>query len=357
MAEADYYKILDVPPDASIDAIKKAYRTLALKHHPDRNPDDAGAADKFKEASEAYAVLSDPSKRSAYDRYGHAGVGADGGGFRFDNMEDIFSQFSDIFGGNSGGFFENLFGFGGGGAGGQRRGQSLRARVAVDLIEILQGTERTLSLQRGEECEGCSGSGAEKGTAPRSCPTCQGRGQVHQQQGFFAVRTACPACHGQGNVVDKPCGDCQGQGVQRKKREIRVSIPAGIEDGAQIRLSGEGEAGLQGGPAGDLFVEIRIRENEHIHREGQDLYMEVPISYPQAVLGDKITVQTLEGEARLSIPSGTAAGKTFRLRGQGLPRLHGGGRGNLFVRVWIRVPEKLKRDEKKWIQKLRDLEK
>ncbi|MDA1260046.1 MAG: molecular chaperone DnaJ [Planctomycetota bacterium] len=356
MAQRDYYEVLGVARDASEADIKSAYRKLALKFHPDRNK-DAGASDKFKEATEAYSVLSDESKRAQYDRFGHAGVGAGpgGGGVQFD-INDILSQFSDVFGGGGGSIFETLFGFGRGGSGQGTRGRSLRAAVEIGLEEVLEGTERTLTLRRAETCASCSGSGAAPGAKVESCPTCRGRGAVAQQQGFFAVRTACPRCSGRGQTVSKACEGCGGEGRASKQSELRVRIPAGIESGAQIRLSGEGEAGAQSGPPGDLFVEVRVREREGFHRDGRELYVEVPISWPQAVLGDRIHVPTLDGEARMSVPAGTATGKLFRIRGQGLPPLHGGSRGDLMVRVFVNVPEKLNREQKSLVKRLFEIE-
>ena len=356
VAQRDYYEVLGVARDASEADIKSAYRKLALKFHPDRNK-DAGASDKFKEATEAYSVLSDESKRAQYDRFGHAGVGAGpgGGGVQFD-INDILSQFSDVFGGGGGSIFETLFGFGRGGSGQGTRGRSLRAAVEIGLEEVLEGTERTLTLRRAETCASCSGSGAAPGAKVESCPTCRGRGAVAQQQGFFAVRTACPRCSGRGQTVSKACEGCGGEGRASKQSELRVRIPAGIESGAQIRLSGEGEAGAQSGPPGDLFVEVRVREREGFHRDGRELYVEVPISWPQAVLGDRIHVPTLDGEARMSVPAGTATGKLFRIRGQGLPPLHGGSRGDLMVRVFVNVPEKLNREQKSLVKRLFEIE-
>ncbi|MBL7008697.1 MAG: molecular chaperone DnaJ, partial [Planctomycetes bacterium] len=308
----------------------------------------------------AYAVLSDGDKRARYDRLGHAGLGGPGGGggVHFDNIEDIFAQFGDIFGGRGGGLFENLFGFGGGGRQGsqQRRGRSLRAAVDIDLEEVIEGAERTLAIQREETCGSCAGSGAAAGSKPQTCPGCRGRGQVHQQQGFFAVRTVCPRCQGEGEIVTSPCEACSGQGLAPQRREILVQIPAGIEDSAQIRLSGQGESARRGGDPGDLFVEVRIRPQEGFHRDGRDIYVEVPVSYSQAVLGDKIDVDTLDGSIRLSVPAGTPTGKVFRVRSKGLPRLHGGRRGDLFVRVFIDVPSKLSREQKSLIKKLRELD-
>lgn len=361
LSQRDYYEVLGVERDASDADIKSAYRKLALKYHPDRNKEE-GASDKFKEATEAYGVLSDGEKRQRYDRFGHAGVaGGPGGGGPAVDFGDIFSQFGDIFGGRGGGggsIFESLFGMGGGGRGRHQGqpGRSLRASVEITMGEVLQGTERVLALRRNETCDSCTGSGAAPGGKKETCPGCQGQGAVHQQQGFFAVRTACPRCQGEGTLISKPCGTCRGAGLETKEREIEIKIPAGIEDGAQIRLGGQGESGRGGAPDGDLFVEVHVREQEGFHRDGRDLYTEVGLTWPQAVLGDKIIVETLDGEARMSIPSGTPTGKLFRIGGQGLPRLHGGARGDLMVRVYVEVPTKLTREQKSLVKKLRDLE-
>lgn len=362
MSQRDYYEVLGVGRDASDADIKSAYRKLALKFHPDRNKDE-GASDKFKEATEAYGILSDGDKRARYDRFGHAGVGGGPGGSGGPAVDfgDIFSQFGDIFGGRGGGgggsIFESLFGMGGGRGRSQGKpGRSLRASVEITMQEVLGGAERTLTLRRNETCESCEGSGAAPGGVKETCTGCGGQGAVHQQQGFFAVRTACPRCQGEGSVISKPCGTCRGQGLSQKEREIEVRIPEGIEDGAQIRLSGQGESGRGGAPDGDLFVEVHVTEQEGFHRDGRDLYTEVGLTWPQAVLGDKIIVETLDGEARMSVPAGTPTGKLFRIASQGLPRLHGGARGDLLVRVYVEVPTKLTREQKSLVKKLRELE-
>lgn len=355
-AQRDLYEVLGVPKTADEGAIKSAYRKKALEHHPDRNKGDDAAAEKFKEAAEAYAVLSDPAKRQRYDQFGHAGVQGGQGGVHFENLEDIFSQFGDIFGGHGGGLFENLFGFGRGQRS-QSRGRSLRIAVPVNLDEVLHGTERTVSLRRNENCDSCGGDGAAKGTSRTPCPYCQGRGEVQKQQGFFAVRATCPQCRGQGSVVQKPCESCHGEGLVQKEREISLEIPAGIEDGAQIRRRGDGEPEQGGGPAGDLYCEVHCQPHERFHRDGRDLYCELPFSYTQLALGDKVPVATLDGEVRMTIPGGTPTGKLFRLRGKGLPRLHGGSRGDLLVRVVVEVPENLDRKEKAHLKKLAEIEK
>lgn len=360
MSQRDYYEILGVSRDSGDAEIKSAYRKLALKFHPDRNKEE-GAAERFKECAEAYAVLSDEEKRRRYDQFGHAGVqGASGhpGGPGGMNMEDIFSQFGDIFGGRGGGLFENLFGgFSGASTGGAARGRSLRARVTIDLEDVLEGTERTLVVRRHVDCGLCHGSGAKVGSEPSTCPTCQGRGRVHQQRGFLAVASTCPGCQGRGEVITDPCGSCQGSGQEDKRSEIAVQIPAGIDEGAQIRVTGMGDAGAGGGPAGDLFVAVEIREKEGFHRDGRDLYVELPVSFPQAALGDRILVPTLEGDVRMTVPAGTPTGKLFRVRNHGLPKLHGGRRGDLLVRVYVDVPKKLTREEKNLIKELQRVQK
>ncbi len=364
MSQRDYYEILGVEKSSSDAEIKSAYRKLAMKYHPDRNKDE-GAAEKFKEATEAYSVLSDGDKRARYDRFGHAGVAGGPGGAGGVNVDfgSIFEQFGDIFGGRGGGggggsIFESLFGFGGGGRGRSQGtpGRSLRASVDIDMHDVLHGAERTISLRRPESCDSCHGSGSAPGGKRETCTTCQGQGAVHQQQGFFAVQTACPRCQGEGTLISKPCGTCRGSGHEVKEREISVKIPAGIDDGAQIRLSGQGEAGRQGGPDGDLFVEVRVADEPRFHRDGSDLYTEIPVNWSQSVLGDKLVVETLEGEARMTMPAGTASGKLFRIRGQGLPRLHGGSRGDLLVRVFVEVPTKLTREEKSLVKKMLELD-
>ncbi len=360
MSQRDYYEVLGVSRDAGGAEIKSAYRKLAMKYHPDRNKEE-GAADSFKEATDAYGILSDSEKRQRYDQFGHAGVQSGPGGGAGYNPQDIFSQFGDIFGGGRGGgagsIFEQLFGGGGGGnPNGPRQGRSLRAAVAISLQEVLSGAERTLKLTREVSCKSCNGSGGAPGSKVQTCSTCGGHGQVQQQQGFFAVRTACPACQGEGQRITKPCGSCRGQGREKAKNEITVKIPAGIEDGQQIRVSGQGEAGYKGGPAGDLFVEVQVRPQDGFQRDGRDLYIEVPVSWPAATLGDKIVVPTLEGETRLSIPAGSPTGKLFPLKGHGLPSIRGRGRGDLLVRIWIEVPTKLGREEKSIVKKLHEID-
>lgn len=344
--QRDYYEILGVSRDASGDAIKSAYRKIALKYHPDRNKGDDSAEAKFKEAAEAYAVLSDDEKRQRYDQFGHAGVqgaagrGGGAGGF---SMEDIFSHFGDIFGGGggAGGFsFENLFG-GGGGRGGARRGASLRADLTVTLEEVAEGVEKEIELSRLDTCETCEGSGAKPGTKSVNCATCGGYGQVQQSQGFFSIQRTCPTCRGAGKTIANPCASCRGEGRVPKRERKKIYIPPGIDEGHVERLSGQGEAGEAGGPAGDLVLVIHVEEHEFFQRHGADLICEVPIRFGQAALGGSIQVPTLGSSVEMKIPPGTQPGQVLRLRGQGLPHPGGRGKGNLLVRVTISVPKKI----------------
>ena len=347
MSQRDYYKVLGVPRNAGDADIKSAYRKLALKYHPDRNEEE-GAADKFKEASEAYSVLSDKEKRQRYDQLGHDRFIGGGGGGGF-NVNDIFS--------GGGGFdLNDIFSaFTGGRQQAQRNntGRSMRANVDISLAEVLNGATRTLAMRRKENCSSCDGSGAAPGSSVETCDGCHGRGVVQQRQGFFVTQAECPRCDGNGQTISKPCGTCRGTGLEAKRTEIEVNIPAGIEDGAQIRHTGEGEAGRNGGPAGDLYVEVNVRQQDGFIRQGRDLYTELEITWPQAVLGDKVIVPTLEGEAKMTVPEGTATGKVFRISGQGLPKLHESKkRGDLHVRIKVDVPKKLGREEKNLIKDL-----
>ena len=351
MSQRDYYKVLGVPRNAGDADIKSAYRKLALKYHPDRN-EEQGAADKFKEASEAYSVLSNKEKRQRYDQLGHDRFVGGGGGNHNVDFNDLSSQFGDIFGGG-GSIFETIFGGGGQRAQRNNTGRSMRASVDISLAEVLNGANRTLSMRRKENCSSCDGSGAAPGGTVETCDGCHGRGVVQQRQGFFVTQAECPRCDGNGQTISKPCGTCHGTGLESKRTEIEVTIPVGIEDGAQIRHTGEGEAGRNGGPAGDLYVEVNVRQQDGFIRQGRDLYTELEITWPQAVLGDKVIVPTLEGEAKMTVPEGTATGKVFRISGQGLPRLHERKkRGDLHVRIKVDVPKKLSREEKVLIKDL-----
>ena len=351
MTKRDYYNILDVARSATEAEIKSAYRKLALKYHPDRNPGDTAAEDKFKAAAEAYAILADPQKRSRYDQFGHAGVTGAAGRPDFDPT--IFADFGDIFGG-----FGDLFGFGdtfGGGRrrGGPARGADLRYDLSIPFDEAATGTETTLQIPRIEVCERCGGSRSEPGEQPQTCPQCAGRGQVRYQQGFLTVARTCGQCRGQGKVIKNPCTACHGQGGIEQSRKLTVKIPAGIATGQRLRLHGEGEHGAAGGPTGDLYVVIRVEDHPFFHREGDDLWCEIPVSYPTLTLGGTITVPTLDDQREpLSIPKGTQPDSKFRIRGKGMPRVSGRGHGDLYVSVQTDVPTTLSREQKELLQKL-----
>ncbi|GHV22415.1 chaperone protein DnaJ [Planctomycetales bacterium] len=353
----DYYEVLGVAKDAKTDDIKSAYRKLAMKYHPDRNPGDKEAEAKFKEAAEAYDVLRDDDKRARYDRLGHAAFQQGGGygGADFSNIQDIFSHFSDIFGGGGGGggIFDGLFsGFGGGGQRQQQAGNSLKCRVNINFKESFTGCAKTIELNRNELCETCKGSGAAAGTQPKRCPTCNGRGQIHQSQGFFSISTVCPQCGGAGSIIEKPCADCRGQGVKTKTVRIQVKIPAGIADGSRLRIPNEGEPSLQSGPRGDLFCYIFVEEDQFFQRNGNDIVCQVPISVAQAALGTTLDVPTLQGRANMKINPGTQHGQIYRLRGMGFPDLRGGAKGDQIVAVAVEIPKKLSPEQEKLYREL-----
>ena len=339
---------------ATEQEIKSAYRKLALQFHPDRNPDNPNAEERFKECSEAYAVLVDTEKRALYDRFGHAGVGNAAGGGGFDPT--VFQDFHDIFGDLFG--FGDIFGGGGAGtaAGRQRsraqRGADLREDVTLEFEEAVFGTETDVTVRRHETCEECHGSGAAPGKAPVACRTCGGRGQVRYQQGFFSIARTCSTCRGTGSVITDPCQKCRGEGRVLRQKTIDAKIPAGVEDGTRIRFAGLGEAGVFGGPAGDLYVVLHVQEHAFFEREGNDLHCVMPISFSQAALGAEITVPTLEGEHTLRVPETTQSGTTFRLRGKGVPVLNGRGKGDLFVEVRVQTPSKLNKKQRDLLQEL-----
>ena len=347
----DYYDVLGVPKTASDAEVKKAYRKLAMKYHPDKNPDDAAAEDKFKEASEAYSVLSDAEKRSTYDRFGHAGVQGAGMNPGFNNSDEIFSHFSDMFG--------DLFGFGGGGSRGgrrTRRGGDLTTRVEVDFLEAVHGCQPEISVTRDAKCGTCDGTGVEPGKSPVTCDTCGGVGEVIQAQMFLRIRTVCPACNGRGEVIKDPCGDCRGRGTQKITDKLSVSVPAGIESGQVLRLSGKGNEGGEGAPPGDLYVEVATKPHEFFERRGPDVFCELPVSYPQACLGAEITVPTVHGETVLTIPGGTPSGKVFQLNQEGAPKLNGRGRGNQFVQMVVAVPGSMSAREEQLLRELASIQ-
>jgi molecular chaperone DnaJ len=364
----DYYEILGVSKSATAAEIKKAYKKLALKFHPDRNPDDPEAVEKFKEAAEAYEILSDDEKRSRYDRFGHAGVSGNaraGGGFH--DINDIFDAFGDLFEG---------FGFGGRRSrrGGVQRGADVKTSVVLDLREAASGCQKDVKVRRKKTCTRCNGSGAEPGTDPETCDYCGGHGQVVQAQGFFRIQTTCPACRGQGHIVRHKCNLCYGSGREEETVTRRVTVPAGIDSGQHLCLRGEGEAGPQGGPPGDLYVEVHVKEHPIFHREGPHLLCRIPISYTQAALGATIEVPLVDGKETLDVPPGTQPGELFRLAGKGMPDPRGRAAGDLHVEIQVVVPKKLSEQhenllrqlaehertevhphQKSWFEKLKDL--
>ncbi|MCH8551835.1 MAG: molecular chaperone DnaJ [Natronospirillum sp.] len=345
MSKRDYYEILGVDRSADEKDIKKAYRRLAMKYHPDRNQGDPEGEAKFKEASEAYEVLADAEKRQAYDQFGHAGVDGQAGGFGGAGH----SSFSDIFGD----VFGDIFGASGGGGGRRssaRRGSDLRYNLELTLEEAVRGIEKTIRVPTLVSCGTCDGSGAKPGTKPKTCGVCQGTGTVRMQQGFFAVQQTCHACGGSGQVIEDPCTDCRGRGVKEETRTLNVKIPAGVDTGDRIRLSGEGEAGSKGGPAGDLYVQVIVKEHSLFQRDGSNLYCEVPISFVDAALGGELEVPTLDGRVKLKIPAETQSGKLFRLRSKGVTPVRGGPKGDLMCRVVVETPVKLSEKQKELLR-------
>jgi molecular chaperone DnaJ len=373
MAKRDYYEVLGVDKAASKDEIKKAYRKLAKKYHPDVNKDDPESAEeRFKELSEAYEVLMDDDKRARYDRFGHEGIRSDfgAGGFSWNDfthagdVSDIFGFdfINTIFGGGGrGDIFDVFFGGRGGGMrGGPRAGNDIRLQVNVDLEDVITGKEVEVEIPRSETCDLCRGSGAKEGTAPMTCATCGGQGQVQQSQQFGNRRlvtvNTCPQCRGRGTVVEEPCEKCRGAGNVKVKRKLLIQVPPGAETGTRVRYGGQGEAGDRGAPPGDLYAIINVRPHPMFDREGPDLLLEVPITFAQAAMGDKIEVPTLTGKAALTIPAGTQTHKVFRLRGQGLPHLRGAGRGDQYVRVILETPRDLSGDHKELFKRLKELD-
>jgi len=349
MSKRDYYEVLGLQKGADEKEIKKAYRRMAMKFHPDRNPDDKEAESKFKEVSEAYEVLSDSQKRQAYEQFGHAGVDGQGG---FGGQGGGAGSFSDIFGD----VFGDIFGGSGGGRGHSsvQRGSDLKYNMELTLEEAVRGIEKTIRVPSLANCKTCDGSGAKKGTSPISCTTCGGSGQVRMQQGFFAVQQTCPACSGAGKIIKDPCGTCYGRGVKEETKTLNVKIPPGVDTGDRIRLSGEGEAGRNGGPSGDLYVEVHVKRHDIFERDGANLYCEVPISIAEAALGGELEVPTLEGRVKLKIPTETQTGKLFRLRGKGVKPVRGHAVGDLMCRVVVETPVNLTARQKELLSELQE---
>lgn len=359
MAKRDYYEILGISPNASSQEIKKAYRRLAVKYHPDKNRDNSKEAEeKFKEVSEAYKILSDGEKRKVYDEYGHAGlqaeVGAGGGGFAGSDV-DPFKIFNEVFGrGAGGGIFDNFFG----GRASSREGQAgsdLHYSLQITFKEAAFGTEKEIQVPRYETCSNCRGSGVEPGSSPQSCPSCGGTGYVALSRGFFSMSRTCTSCHGRGTIIKDPCRECRGAGRVRRTRRVKVKIPAGIDNGSHLRLAEQGEAGLRGGPTGDLYITIRVRPHPIFSREGDTVICEIPISFTQAALGGEIRVPTLNGRARLKVPSGTQTNKIFRLRKMGIPHLRSSGRGDQWVKIIVETPVNLSGEQKQLLKKFEEV--
>lgn len=341
----DYYEVLGISREATEQEIKSAYRKLAMQYHPDRNPNNPDAEEKFKECSEAYSVLCDVEKRASYDRFGHAGVN-NGGGFDSSSFQDFSEIFGDFFG------FGDLFGGGARRGSRAQRGPDLREDLTLEFEDAVFGKETQVSVKRHETCGDCRGTGAAPGKTPVSCRTCAGRGQVRFQQGFFSMAHTCPTCQGVGSVITDPCPKCKGQGRVVRQKTVEVKIPAGVENGTRIRFSGYGEAGAYGGPAGDLYVVLHVKEHAFFEREGTDLHCVIPISYAQAALGTEIEVPTLDGSHNLKVPEGVQSGTTLRIRGKGVPVLNGHGKGDLFVEVRVQTPNKLNKRQRELLQEL-----
>ena len=349
MSKRDYYEILGVGRTAGDVEIKSAYRKLAMKYHPDRNPGDHAAEERFKEAAEAYAVLADADKRGLYDRFGHQGVSSAAGGAGFDPT--VFSGFEDILGG-----LGDIFGFGdlfgGRRRGGPQRGADLRYDLEITFEEAARGADTTIQIPRQENCETCNGTGAAAGSAPSACPQCRGQGQVRFQQGFFTVARTCPQCRGAGRVITNPCKTCRGAGRVTRERKITAKIPAGIATGQQLRIQNEGESGAAGGPAGHLYVFVHVQEHEFFRRDGNNLFCEIPVNFTTVALGGEVTVPTLDGPESVKVPEGTQTGTTLRLRAKGMPDVNGRGRGDLFATVQVLTPKKLTKEQRQLLEQL-----
>jgi molecular chaperone DnaJ len=349
VSKRDYYEVLGVGREAGDQEIKAAYRELAKRYHPDRNPDDPAAEEKFKEASEAYSVLSDSQKRATYDRFGHQGLqGAGGPQFN----PDAFADFSDILGDFFG--FGDLFGGGRRGRTRAQRGEDVRYDLELSFEDAMFGMSAEIQVPRMERCEHCRGAGSEPGSGPSQCPTCHGRGEVLYQQGFLSIRRTCSTCNGNGQIIRNPCTECRGQGYSQVQRKLKVNIPAGVDDGNRLRLSGEGQPGVNGGPSGDLYVFLKVKEHPFFERQGNDLHCTIPINVAQAALGCEVDVPGIEGPTKLKIPEGTQNGAQFKLRHRGAPVLNTNGRGDLYVHVNVKMPARLTREQRKLFEQLRE---
>ncbi len=350
VSKLDYYEVLGVAREANEQELKTAYRKLAMQFHPDRNPDNPAAEEKFKEASEAYGVLSDAQKRAAYDRYGHAGLGGAGGdGNPFASAQDIGDIFGDFFG--------EMFNMGGGSGGGRRasraqRGRDVRYDHTISFEEAVFGKETEVIIRRMETCTDCRGSGTSTGRGPTTCPQCQGRGQVRYQQGFFSIARTCTTCAGTGSIIADPCVTCRGEARVQREHTIHVNIPAGVEEGTRIRYQGEGDSGRFGGPSGDLYIVLTVTPHEFFERDGNDLHCVIPVSFPQAALGTELSIPTLDGESKLKVPEGTQSGKEFRIRNKGVPYLNEHGRGDLIVQIAVQTPKKMTRVQRELVRQL-----
>lgn len=346
-SKRDYYEVLGVARNASVDEISRAYRKLAIKYHPDSNPGDDDATNRFKEAAEAYEVLCDAAKRARYDQYGHAGVDQQGQ-HGFDNVEEIFEAFGDIFG--------EMFGGGGSRRRRVHKGADIRCEVEIDLAEAAKGTRRPIEFTRHSRCETCQGSGSRPGAAPQHCNRCGGRGRVVQSAGILRVQTTCPSCQGAGSVISDPCPQCSGQRFRQVRVRLEAHIPPGVDDGMHIALRGEGEPSPDGGPPGDCYCRVVVREHELFQRDGNDLFLQMPVTYTQAALGARLEVPTLDGRDQITVPAGTQSGEIFRIRGQGMPNPRGGPRGDLLVQAYVEVPKKLTSQQEKLLRELAQLE-
>jgi molecular chaperone DnaJ len=353
MAKRDYYEILGVEKSVELEELKKAYRKLAVKYHPDKNPGDKAAEEKFKELGEAYEALCDPQKRAAYDQYGHAAFDRRAGGFRAGGFHDPYDIFKEVFGG--GNIFEDLFGGGRADPTQPQRGDDLRYDMEISFEEAAHGCEKEISLTKPERCDQCHGTGAEPGSKAKTCPTCAGRGQVISSRGIFSIAQTCPHCQGAGRIIEKPCRTCRGTGRRELTSSIKLRIPAGADTGTRLRSSGNGEAGLRGGPTGDLYIVLHVKAHEIFQRDGDDLLCEVPVSFVQAALGAEIEVPTLDGKTGIKIPAGTQPGAMFRLKGKGIKNIQGYGHGDLHIRIQVEVPAHLSSEQKAKLQEFADL--